>query len=130
MNWIVISIILFFFALLWYRRSRTISPTKNSVPAQEKQSKQYQAITINPCSHACEAIHWIKDKRYLASEAPELPINMCTNGEKCQCKYSYHNDRRSGDGDRRLSSAAITNSFSFNNQRSSARKDRRRDSYA
>ncbi len=130
MNWIIISIILFFFTLLWYRRSRTISSTKISAPAQEKQSKQYQAITINPCSHACEAIHWIKDKRYLASEAPQLPINMCTNTKRCGCQYNHHNDRRSGTENRRLSSAAITNSFSFDDKRSSNRKDRRKNTYA
>lgn len=130
MTWIISSIILFCFALLWYRRSQAISSTKISAPVQEVQSKLYQAITIKPCSGACEAIQWLKDKRYLSREAPQLPINMCSNPEKCKCKYNFHNDRRSGDGDRRLSSAAITNSFSFDNKRSSTRKDRRKTTYA
>jgi hypothetical protein len=121
MMWLFITITLLLgFIWLWYCHSRTISSL------EKRPSTKYQAISINPCSHACTAVHILKDLRYLCNEAPRLPINMCTNIEKCTCKYTHHEDRRIEEQeDRRYSNEIITNSFSLKERRRSTRTNRR-----
>jgi hypothetical protein len=41
----------------------------------------------------CPAAKAIEGKRFLASEAPQLPLAGCTCRD-CQCRYRHHDDRR------------------------------------
>ena len=42
---------------------------------------------------ACAAAQEVAGKRYLASEAPRLPLLTC-NQAVCTCRYQHHADRR------------------------------------
>ena len=60
----------------------------------------YQAASIHAYEGACEAAKDLQGKRYLSAEAPVIPLENCTAG-KCHCVYRHHDDRRSGEKDRR-----------------------------
>ena len=53
----------------------------------------YQAASINPGGCACNAVKALGDKRFLAEEAPHMPLTNCDSA-KCQCRYVRHEDRR------------------------------------
>ena len=55
----------------------------------------YHAVSIKPGSYACSAVSDIAGKRFLATEAPELPLPGCT-AAKCECHFVHYRDRRSG----------------------------------
>lgn len=66
----------------------------------------YHGVTIRPCLHACAAAAEQMGHRYLAIEAPELPLPGCDAG-KCDCRYRYHEDRRENE-DRRFEIGQIS----------------------
>jgi hypothetical protein len=53
---------------------------------------------------ACAAANACAGRRFLAAEAPQLPLPEC-NVSKCTCRYRHHADRRSGN--RRATDAGI-----------------------
>jgi hypothetical protein len=54
----------------------------------------YRAVSVAPTRASCPAAVAIRDKRFLAGEAPTLPLPMCTWPLSCPCKLKLHNDRR------------------------------------
>ena len=54
----------------------------------------YRAVSIHPTGQACDAAHRIKEQRFLATFAPQLPLGGCKNPQQCGCRYKYHQDRR------------------------------------
>jgi hypothetical protein len=58
-------------------------------------SSKYHGVSIVPGAHACRAANEIAGQRYLASEAPSIPLPAC-NATKCDCHFIHHKDRRSG----------------------------------
>lgn len=74
----------------------------SSKKVQESTSNQYHAISICCEEHACAAALANQDKRYLVADVPTLPLSGCAAGQ-CNCRYEHHDDRRSDEGDRRLS---------------------------
>jgi hypothetical protein len=63
------------------------------------QHNPYRAVSIRFSSNACDAAKRLADRRFLAREAPPLPLPECRTTH-CSCRYVYHADRRSGE-DRR-----------------------------
>ncbi len=57
--------------------------------------RPFQAISIFRAPIACEMAHRFSDHRFLAKDAPSLPLAGCTMAEKCECRYLKHRDRRS-----------------------------------
>lgn len=45
-------------------------------------------------SNACDAAKDRREVRYLASEAPALPLPECDRGYRCKCWYRHSEDRR------------------------------------
>jgi hypothetical protein len=43
---------------------------------------------------ACEAARDLTNVRFLADEAPMLPLSDCSNPAGCRCKYRHYDDRR------------------------------------
>ena len=60
----------------------------------------FRGRSIQFTENACSAVKELKDKRFLFSEAPELPVKNCNIGS-CECTYIEYEDRRSGDNNRR-----------------------------
>jgi hypothetical protein len=76
-----------------------VSDKKGAPPAPS-----YKAKTLRIGSGACQQALNIRDKAFLAAEAPKLPLPGCNR--TCFCEYSDKDDRRSG-SDRRYPSADI-----------------------
>ena len=54
----------------------------------------WKAVVVQPGESACAAVREIKGKRFLARNAPRLPLPDCTSQDRCQCKYRHYGDRR------------------------------------
>lgn len=77
---------------------RTESPGKSGVRSKQPDAgKQlWHAVTIVTPGHACDAASSLKGHRFLAREAPRLPLEACPSPEYCRCTYRHFTDRRSG----------------------------------
>lgn len=68
---------------------------------------RYQAIAIFRGAVCCSIARRFSEHRFLAREAPTLPLNGCTMPERCECCYLKFKDRR-GDSRRLDDFAAAT----------------------
>jgi hypothetical protein len=57
--------------------------------------RPFQAISIYRGLICCELARRFSEHRFLARDAPSLPLGGCTMRKTCQCKYIKHKDRRS-----------------------------------
>lgn len=55
----------------------------------------YHAVSIKFGQDACAAAKGMTGDRFLASEAPRLPLPGC-DAPVCDCRFTHHKDRRSG----------------------------------
>jgi hypothetical protein len=93
-----------------------------------KNTAKFHAVSIKPGAYACRAANDIAGQRFLASEAPSMPLPDC-DADECDCHFIHHNDRRTGK-DRRSpftsgGLAAATGTFSGERRKA---EDRRKDS--
>jgi hypothetical protein len=78
--------------------------------------KSYAAVTVRPCTEACQAAVALAHKRLLKNEAPEsLPLADCTN-PSCRCRLETFHDRRAA-GERRTRDDDDTNQESSDDNR-------------
>jgi len=56
----------------------------------------WSAVRIAPDRAACPKAAALQDKRFLARDAPALPLKGCTRSAACQCIYRHYVDRRAG----------------------------------
>ena len=101
------------------RKERCISPALRN-------SSKYHAVSVKPGAYACSAANNIAGQRFLASQAPSLPLPECDASE-CDCHFVHHNDRRTGK-DRRSpftsgGVAAATGTFSGERRKGDDRRD-------
>jgi hypothetical protein len=101
------------------RKDRRISPA-------QKDRAKYHAVSIKPGAYACSAANEIAGQRFLATEAPNLPLPGCDAAE-CDCHFTHHNDRRTGK-DRRSpftsgGLAAATGTFAGERRKGEDRRD-------
>jgi len=67
---------------------------------REAGRRKYAAVSIQSFGRGCEAATALRGRRFLAGEAPSLPLPEC-GSERCGCRYFHHVDRRTGNLDRR-----------------------------
>jgi hypothetical protein len=101
------------------RKDRRISPA-------QKDRARYHAVSVKPGAYACSAANDIAGQRFLATEAPSLPLPGCDAAE-CECHFTHHSDRRSGK-DRRSpftsgGLAAATGTFAGERRKGQDRRD-------
>jgi hypothetical protein len=101
------------------RKDRRISPAL-------KNGSRFHAVSVKPGAYSCSAANNIAGERFLASQAPSLPLPDCDASE-CECHFVHHNDRRTGK-DRRSpftsgGIAAATGTFSGERRRGDDRRD-------
>jgi hypothetical protein len=85
-------------AWLWMRRrgaGRAQAPAGASERRQLESDSAFHAVSIKTPVHACDAAKALEGKRFLASEAPRLPLPACPR-ESCECRFQHYRDRRSG----------------------------------
>jgi hypothetical protein len=63
-------------------------------PVQSAPPRPFQAISIYRGVAACGMARKFSEHRFLAKDAPPLPLSGCTMSSKCQCRYVKHRDRR------------------------------------
>jgi hypothetical protein len=56
----------------------------------------WSAVRIAPDGAACAKAVALHDKRFLARDAPALPLKGCTRSAACNCIYRHYADRRAG----------------------------------
>ena len=71
-----------------HRRDRRIARPGRSETA-------YHAVSIRFEVNACNAAKALAGHRFLATEAPELPLPECEM-TICKCRFVHHEDRRAG----------------------------------
>lgn len=57
-------------------------------------ARPFQAISIFRGIKACALANQLSEQRFLAKDAPPLPLPGCTMPESCECVYLKHRDRR------------------------------------
>jgi hypothetical protein len=64
----------------------------------EERSRQFGAVSIeSDWRGCCEASCKLARQRFLAGEAPMLPLNACSQPGDCHCVYKHWSDRRTGE---------------------------------
>jgi hypothetical protein len=83
-------------ALHWSRAEKRPPPRA----ARERNPKyppdDYHCVELRHRRDACDAVKRIGGMRFLAGEAPEIPLPGCDTA-KCFCRYVHHADRRNSD---------------------------------
>jgi hypothetical protein len=55
---------------------------------------EYHAVAIRIQPYACDAARQLEGRRFLASDAPRLPLPDCDR-DRCDCRFQHYADRRS-----------------------------------
>jgi hypothetical protein len=98
---------------------------KPSSPATSREPlRPFQAISIHRGVVACAMARKFSEHRFLAKDAPPLPLSGCTMSATCQCRYLKHRDRR-GES-RRLADFGVSTRL-FDGRERRARGGRRKD---
>ncbi|HMN44061.1 MAG TPA: hypothetical protein PKE27_05795 [Povalibacter sp.] len=77
--------------------STLLSRLNRSEPQEPRAAKPhspFQAIAIYRGLDACDMAKKFSEHRFLAREAPTLPLQGCTMSQSCQCRYLKFRDRR------------------------------------
>ena len=85
-------------------RSNKQDTSTSSGSTTKKKSTAYHAVSIKYSENACDAAKAMTGRRFLATAAPRLPLPEC-DALECRCKFTHHDDRRTG-RDRRSPFAA------------------------
>ncbi len=57
--------------------------------------KLFHGVSIHPDeASACDAARALENVRFLADDAPMLPLSDCSNPAGCRCKDRHYDDRR------------------------------------
>jgi hypothetical protein len=76
-------------AVYWRRMKSTAR-----LPAVTHQkTNPFHAVTVRFRKDACDAVRQLEAKRFLAKEAPRLPLPNCTV-KNCGCRFVHYDDRR------------------------------------
>lgn len=110
---VVVAIAAASYWLVWRRRPAPVRhPPRGqaSVPGRKAKAPgapaapRYGAVEIQARNTACEAARSLGGRRFLANEAPALPLPGCTAAQ-CTCAFVKLSDRRTED--RRLEHAGL-----------------------
>jgi len=108
-------------AAYWRIARRPPPPKSNSAP-RTKEGGRFGGVQIRARLGACRAAQLLQGHRFLAKDAPNLPLRECS-AARCSCTFSKLPDRRS-DGRRVETGGLHTTLFIAANRRT--KRDRRR----
>lgn len=81
-----------------YRSNALTNKGEKEPPIQEH---RFHSVSVVNNGNGCEKANALSGKRFLSKEAPELPMEECTQAN-CLCRYQHHQDRRQFGHDRRI----------------------------
>lgn len=96
-----------------------------NVPRPKVVHKPYAAVMIDHQDFPCSAAFDRSSRIYLSYETPKLPLESCDRSEKCHCKYVHYDDRRHSDGDRRVDSPVLRDTYRGDEHRTPGKRGRR-----
>jgi hypothetical protein len=76
------------------RRKPLAAPEPPRPATTASRTNPYQAVAIIACSRACAAAAQVQGVRFLARQAPRLPLADCDRTGTCACRFEKHADRR------------------------------------
>jgi hypothetical protein len=62
----------------------------------KKMSSKWHAVSIVVQGASCAAATLCRNKRFLSTQIPQLPLRDCDKAGGCPCKYKHYEDRRAG----------------------------------
>jgi hypothetical protein len=80
-----------------WKKPTQINPRKDSERRGAQASHHvgaWHAVSVTTEQFCCEAARGLLGRRFLAAEAPRLPLIECKEKDACSCKYKHHGDRR------------------------------------
>jgi hypothetical protein len=98
MNPTFVTVVILLVILWLHRRAR--AGGDDVVHPPRAPHKPYPAASIRCQAGACKAVRDLRRQRFLAWEAPNIPVPEC-DAEACRCRYVCYDDRRRKGGDRR-----------------------------
>lgn len=130
MDPVVMLLALLVLLVIWlYIRSRRNTASAKSATARPaaKKSTEFHAVSIQFSASACYAAKALSGQRFLASEAPVIPLPEC-DAASCDCHFAHHPDRRARKDRRSPFATAISTDGTgrFQTERRD-RTDRRKD---
>src|SRR5262245_951398 len=109
-------------AAYWHFSRRPTAASSHPPPPRAKEGGRFGAVQIRPRLGACRAAQLLQGHRFLAKDAPSLPLRECS-AARCSCKFSKMPDRRT-EGRRLEHGGLHTTLFIAANRRT--KHDRRR----
>ncbi|MEM7003892.1 MAG: hypothetical protein AAF529_24110, partial [Pseudomonadota bacterium] len=80
-------------------KSRQRKPDLEQLAARQAASA-FRAVSIYSPANSCDGAARIRDQRFLARHAPQLPLENCSHPQQCRCRYRHHQDRRDAEARR------------------------------
>jgi hypothetical protein len=78
--------------VMWSRIKKR--PPQQVTPAPSSPARAFQAVSIFGGANPCPTSRQLRDHRFLAKDAPPLPLAGCAHPNTCECRYLKHKDRR------------------------------------
>ena len=79
--------------LIFRARQKKAAMEAEASPKSEIQG-EFRAVAMQYSENACDAAKAMTGRRFLATEAPELPLKEC-DFDDCRCTFDHFSDRRS-----------------------------------
>lgn len=99
LQWLGLAAVLLIAWLYLRRRSAAREALEASAASEAHHRKavdtRWHAVSIKFGKDACAAAKGMTGQRFLASDAPQLPLPGC-DAAVCDCRFTHHQDRRSG----------------------------------
>ena len=70
------------------------APRRKRPPFSVTRNKYHGVLVKTNGKYICEAAFFLNGARFLANEAPSLPLHACAHTQKCRCVYKHFDDRR------------------------------------
>jgi hypothetical protein len=71
-----------------------MKPKPTRVSSSPGRKDPWHAVSVVGGTPACTAVAKLRGRRFLAEEAPRLPIVDCSAPASCRCTYRHFADRR------------------------------------
>lgn len=92
---LLVTALLLVWLLIRRRNARRDSTPALPVAETTKIPTAYHAVSIRFSANACNAAKALAGHRFLSNAAPTLPLPEC-NASECNCRFTHHDDRRTG----------------------------------
>ena len=78
------------------RRQPLRAPAPAPHPQTASRTNAFQAVAVIACPQACAAAARVQGQRFLARQAPRLPLVECSRPGDCRGRFEKFADRRRG----------------------------------